>query len=83
MARALINKSLELSPEMAAFMGTNKATRGDVTKEIWKYLKKQDLKKPSGGWEFDDTLEAVLHARGMKKPSDLFALLKKSKAFVA
>ena len=83
MARSLITQSLELSPAMAAFMGKDTATRGDVTKEIWKYIKKHDLKKPSGGWEFDETLSLMLHSKGMKKASDLFSLLKKSKAFLA
>lgn len=84
MARSKITASLTLSPALAGFMGRDTASRGDVTKEIWKYIKKHDLAKPhGGGWDFDETLELVLHSKGMKKASDLFSLLKKSKAFVS
>lgn len=89
MANSKISAPLVLSDELAAFMGKSKASRGDVTKAVWKYIRDEKLncdrhgEKFSGGKvEFDEVLSAVLHSKGMKKASDLFAILKKAKAFV-
>jgi|WetSurMetagenome_2_1015567.scaffolds.fasta_scaffold47618_3 chromatin remodeling complex protein RSC6 len=76
-----ISKAVELSPELADFMGSAKASRGDVTKAIWKYIRDEDLALPNGGYKFDETLSRVLHSKGMKKASELFSLLKKADAF--
>lgn len=41
----------ELSPEMAAFMGTPEAARTDVVKQLWAHIKKAGLQNPSNKQE--------------------------------
>ena len=38
-----LNKPLELSEEMADFMGKDTASRAEITKKIWAYIKKNKL----------------------------------------
>lgn len=41
----------ELSPEMAAFMGTSEAARTEVVKQLWVHIKKAGLQNPSNRQE--------------------------------
>lgn len=54
-----IQKPLNLSEELGDFMGKDRASRADVTKEIWKYIKKHGLNE---GRKItpDDTLANVV-----------------------
>ena len=51
----------ELSPEMAAFMGTSEAARTEVVKQLWVHIKKEGLQNPSNKQEIilDQRLKQV------------------------
>jgi upstream activation factor subunit UAF30 len=53
----------ELSPEMAAFMGTPEAARTDVVKQLWAHIKKAGLQNPSNKQEIilDKRLKQLFH----------------------
>ena len=54
-------KPLRLSPEMAAWVGTETASRPDITKHLWAYVKSKDLQDPANK-QFvlaDETLKAL------------------------
>ena len=38
-----LNKKLKLSPELEKFMGQNEASRAEVTKKLWDYIKSNNL----------------------------------------
>ncbi len=54
---------IKLSPEMATFMGAEEATRGDVLKGIWAYIKGQNLQDPANKRQInpDDTLKKLFN----------------------
>lgn len=60
-----LNKPLELSEDLADFMGKSKATRAQITKKIWDHIKKHKLQDPDDKRTIipDDTLEPILGAR--------------------
>ncbi len=41
-----ITKKLDLSDDMAVFMGKDKASRAEIIKACWKHIKKYDLQDP-------------------------------------
>lgn len=56
------NKPLVLSDELAEFMDTKIASRTEVTKRIWEYIKGNDLQNPANRREIlcDDKLEKLM-----------------------
>lgn len=52
---------VQLSPELAAVIGTDKETRPQVNSKIWKYIKENNLQNPSDGRQIfaDDKLKAI------------------------
>ena len=56
---------LNLSEDMADFMGRDRASRAEITKKIWDHIKKNDLQSPENrrNIEPDDTLEPILGAK--------------------
>ncbi len=68
-------KKLELSDELADFMGKAKASRAEITKALWAYIKKKKLQDPSDKRSVipDDTLEPILGSR----PLTMFQIPKK------
>lgn len=76
-----ITKELEVSEEMADFMGKNSASRAQVMKKIWAYIKKHDLQNEKNRRmiEPDDELATILGAKTLS----MFEIAKKlNKHFV-
>ncbi len=66
MARgSALTKKLDLSDELAEFMGKSTASRAEVMKALWKHIKKEDLQVPSNKRNIDpdDVLEPILGSR--------------------
>lgn len=55
------NKELQLSTELAEFIGKEFESRSQVVKKIWEYIKKQNLQNPKDKREIlcDEVLEKV------------------------
>ena len=53
---------MEISPELEAVVGKGPMTRGQITKNLWVYIKGHKLQNPNNGQLIrpDDTLAAVL-----------------------
>lgn len=70
-----LSRPLELSEELADFMGKDQASRAQIMKSIWVHIKKHDLQDPSNKRNIlpDDVLEPIL---GSKKLS-MFDIAKK------
>jgi chromatin remodeling complex protein RSC6 len=60
-----INQPLELSEEMAEFIGKDTSTRAQITKKIWDHIKKHDLQDPDDRRTIipDETLEPILGSK--------------------
>jgi upstream activation factor subunit UAF30 len=56
-------KALDLSPELAAVIGTKTAPRTEVVKGLWKYIKKHNLQdsKNRRNINTDDKLKAIFN----------------------
>ncbi len=56
-------KALDLSPELAAVIGTKSAPRTEVVKGLWKYIKKHNLQdaKNRRNINTDDKLKAIFN----------------------
>ncbi|CAM9828000.1 unnamed protein product [Heterosigma akashiwo] len=54
-------KRMQLSSELASFMGTNFCPRTEVVKQMWAYIKENDLQNPRDKREIlcDDQLQAI------------------------
>lgn len=61
-----LQKPLQPSKELAAVVGTEPLSRGEVVSKVWEYIKKHDLQNPENRREIlaDGKLEAVF---GRKK----------------
>lgn len=57
-----ITKQLNLSDELADFMGKDMASRAQIMKALWAYIKKEDLQDPKDRRSVlpDDVLEPIL-----------------------
>jgi chromatin remodeling complex protein RSC6 len=59
-----LSKEMKCSDELQALVKAKKISRGDMMKQVWKYIKKHDLKGVDGGdgriIKLDDKLEAVV-----------------------
>lgn len=60
-----LDKKLELSEELSEFMGKDYASRAEITKEIWKHIKAEDLQDPSNRRNIipDEVLEPILGSK--------------------
>lgn len=60
-----LSKLMDLSDEMAGFMGKDRASRADITKKIWDYIKKHDLQDENDRRTIipDDVLAEILGPR--------------------
>lgn len=60
-----LNKPMALSEELADFMGKDVASRADITKKPWVYIKKHELQDPNDKRTVipDDTLSSILGNR--------------------
>lgn len=65
--------TFKLSPELAALVGEEQLSRGDVTKKIWDYIKQQELQDPQNKRLIrpDAKLAKVF---GNNEPLDMFKL---------
>jgi chromatin remodeling complex protein RSC6 len=72
-AASAFNKSMTISPELAAVIGGNARPRTEVTSDIWAYIKKHDLQDPKNKRNIlaDDNLKAVF---GGKKTVTMFEM---------
>jgi len=69
MPRALnpaLTKPMTLSPELEAVIGKGPMPRSEVVKQIWVYIKKNDLQNPANKRNIlaDDKLKAVFGGKG-------------------
>jgi len=61
-----LTKKCNLSDQLAEFMGKDKASRSEVTKAVWAYIKENDLQDPDDKRTIcpDDELGAIIgHSR--------------------
>lgn len=67
-----VGKELTLSKDLQAVVGVEKATRGDVTKKIWEYIKAHNLQDPENKRRIvpDSKLEKIIG----KEPIDMMKL---------
>lgn len=67
-------KPLLLSEELANFMGTRTASRTEVTKQIWAYIKENDLQNPKNKREvlLDERLQKLMK----RKKVTMFSMTK-------
>jgi upstream activation factor subunit UAF30 len=58
---------VQLSADLAAFLGTERLPRTEVTKRIWAYIKEHDLQDPSDKRNIvcDSALEKVLRRKSI------------------
>lgn len=75
MAGKGLDKALVLSSELAEFMGKTRASRTQITKAIWVYIKDNDLQDPEDKRTInpDDTLAEILGS----KPLSMFKIATK------
>ena len=61
-------KPLKLSEDLEAIVGTNKAPRHEVVKQMWAYIKENDLQDPKNKqWAIcDEKLEKVIGEKRFK-----------------
>lgn len=72
-----IEKPLDLSEDMADFMGKDKASRAEITKKIWAHIKKHELNE-GRTIHPDEVLEPILGSRSIT----MFDIAKKISAHV-
>lgn len=67
------SKEIKLSEELAAFLGEEKLSRGDITKKMWDYIKKNKLQDSENKRMIvpDQKLKELLH---VDEPFDMFQL---------
>lgn len=74
-ANPALLKSLNVSPELAAVIGTGKESRGQVMKKVWAYIKDNKLQNPANKRNiFAD--EKLLPLFGGKKEVTMFEMTK-------
>jgi chromatin remodeling complex protein RSC6 len=63
---AALSKPLTLSPELEAVVGKGPMPRTEVVKQIWVYIKKNDLQNPKNKRNIlaDDKLKAIFGGKG-------------------
>jgi upstream activation factor subunit UAF30 len=64
MAGKGLSKKLYLSEEMAEFMGKDKASRTDITKALWDYIKANELNE-GRTIHPDDVLAPILGSKSL------------------
>jgi upstream activation factor subunit UAF30 len=75
MANAALSKPMTISPELAAVVGAGPMPRSEVVKQIWVYIKANNLQDPNNKRNIvaDDKLKAVF---GGKAVVDMFEMTK-------
>jgi chromatin remodeling complex protein RSC6 len=74
-ANPALMKPMTLSPELEAVVGKGPMSRGEVVKQIWVYIKKNDLQNPANKRNiFADDL--LLPLFGGKKEVTMFEMTK-------
>jgi chromatin remodeling complex protein RSC6 len=70
-----LQKIMQPSPELAAVIGDEKLSRGDVVSKMWTYIKQHNLQNPSNKREIvaDEKLKPVF---GGKDKVDMFEMNK-------
>lgn len=73
------NKSMTISPELAAVIGPDPRPRTEVTKDIWDYIKKNNLQKPTDKRTIvaDAMLKAVFGGKSSVTMFEMTALVSK------
>jgi len=61
-----LSKPLTLSPELEAVVGAGPMPRTEVVKQLWVYIKKNNLQNPSNKRNIlaDDKLKAIFGGKG-------------------
>lgn len=61
-----LSKPLTLSPELEAVVGKGPMPRTEVVKQLWVYIKKNDLQNPKNKRNIlaDDKLKAIFGGKG-------------------
>lgn len=75
MANAALSKPMTLTPELAAVVGAGPMPRSEVVKQLWIYIKANNLQDPNNKRNIvaDDKLKAVF---GGKAVVDMFEMTK-------
>ncbi len=75
MANAAFSKPMTISPELAAVVGAGPMPRSEVVKQLWVYIKSNNLQDPSNKRNIvaDEKLKAVF---GGKAVVDMFEMTK-------
>ena len=68
-------KALDLSPELAAVIGSKTAPRTEVVKGLWKYIKKHGLQDAKNKRNINAD-ESLLKVFGGKKTVSMFEMTK-------
>ncbi len=63
----------KLSEDLAAVLGADELTRGEVMKKLWEYIKEHDLQDPKNKRKIVPD-EALAKVFGSKEPVDMFSL---------
>ncbi|MHB8860322.1 MAG: SWIB/MDM2 domain-containing protein [Minisyncoccota bacterium] len=63
---AALSKPLTLSPELEAVVGAGPMPRTEVVKQLWVYIKKNNLQNPANKRNIlaDDKLKAIFGGKG-------------------
>lgn len=74
-ANPALMKPMQLTPELEAVVGKGPMSRGQVVKQIWVYIKKNNLQNPSNKRNIiaDDKLKPIF---GGKKEVTMFEMTK-------
>lgn len=75
MANSAFMKPMNVSPELAAVVGSGPMPRSEVVKQLWVYIKKHNLQDPSNKRNInaDDALKKVF---GGKETVNMFEMTK-------
>lgn len=75
-----LNKPMNLSEDLADFIGKDRASRAEITKKLWDYIKKNDLQDEKDRRTIvpDDVLAPILGSR----PISMFKVATKISAHV-
>lgn len=75
MANSALSKPLNLSPELEAVVGSGPMPRTEVVKQLWVYIKKNNLQNPANKRNIlaDDKLKPVF---GGKSEVSMFEMTK-------
>lgn len=78
-ANSAFMKPMTISPELAAVVGKGPMPRSEVVKQLWKYIKKNDLQDPKNkrNIKADANLKEVFGGKGVVNMFEMTKLVSK------